>query len=143
MTDPAWRKVANARDDIEAHLIAGILEQADVPARLEPDRSGLGDYLMGGSNPHAPVNVFVPADRYDDALAALDEDPGTPAETDEGEAAWDREDPEDPTWSEDLDQDQRPLAAPGRNPVMGWAVAVAVAALLLGFLLGNFDLFDL
>jgi DNA segregation ATPase FtsK/SpoIIIE-like protein len=58
-TQERWEQLASANDDIDAQLLVGVLADAGIETRLVKNRSGYGDYLYGGSNPWAPVEVHV------------------------------------------------------------------------------------
>jgi hypothetical protein len=124
--DPGWVKVAVATDDIEAHLIAGRLEGAGIDVLMEPDRTGLGDYLMGGHNPRAPVWIFVPEIAAEEAALTLEGDANL--QDDGPVTVAERSDP--------------PLAAPSGRPVTWWIAVAIIAVILLGFFLGDSALVD-
>ncbi len=48
-----------APNDIEAHLVAGRLNEAGVEVTVVKDRSAPGAWIYGGSNPWAPVTIMV------------------------------------------------------------------------------------
>lgn len=77
-TGVEWSVLVVAADDIDAQLIAGRLAEEDIPSFLDKDRTGYGDYLLGGSNAHAPVSVLVPEDRLAEAIELLAEDEPDP-----------------------------------------------------------------
>lgn len=62
-----------AGDDIEAHLLSGRLTEAGVETSWLKDRSAPGAWLHGGSNPWAPVIIFVKKLQLDDARLVLAE----------------------------------------------------------------------
>ena len=68
-----WERLTAANDDIDARLLVGVLEEAGIESRTVKDRSGYGDYLLGGSNPWAPVAVHVHASALGDARRILEE----------------------------------------------------------------------
>lgn len=69
--EESWERLTTANDDIDAQLLVGLLDEAGIETRLVKDRSGYGDYLFGGSNPHAPVSIHVRASQLADARAAV------------------------------------------------------------------------
>ena len=103
-----WVKLAQARNDIDAHLLVGRLEEAGIETRAVPDRRAPGAWLYAGSNPWAPVAVMVRAFQLQDARVVL--------------AEISLEHPHDQPHSRH--------GAPWRRPVLG-----GVAALLLGAIL--------
>jgi hypothetical protein len=66
-----WIELTRARDDIDAHLLCGRLDEAGVAARTVKDRHAPGAWLYGGSNPWAPVLVLVRRLQLDDARLVL------------------------------------------------------------------------
>ncbi|HYN36342.1 MAG TPA: DUF2007 domain-containing protein [Actinomycetota bacterium] len=68
-----WVELTQAGDDIEAHLLSGRLAEAGVETRWLKDRSAPGAWLHGGSNPWAPVTIFVKKLQLDDARLVLAE----------------------------------------------------------------------
>ena len=68
-----WVELLTARNDIEAHLLTGRLEEASIETRTVKDRSAPGAWLYGGSNPWAPVVVLVKARQLEDARLVLAE----------------------------------------------------------------------
>ena len=110
--DSEWTELAEARDDIEAHLLTGLLEETGIETRTVKDRSGPGAWLYGGSNPWAPVMVLVR--RYDHQQAGILL----------AEMAW-----EGPTAEPSAPQDAR---AHRRMLLVWWAVALAIGMLLTG-----------
>ncbi len=119
-------KLAVAGSAIEAHLIVGRLEEAGIETRMEPDRSGLGEYLHAGSNPHAAVHIFVPAHAVDAARQALEE-----------------EIEQDPS---ELDTEEEPevLADTGRGRAALWIAIITVLAVVMATLVANLnDIFKL
>lgn len=54
-----WVTLLTAANDIEAHLVAGRLNEAGVEVRVVKDRSAPGAWLYGGANPWAPVTIMV------------------------------------------------------------------------------------
>ncbi|MDQ4095101.1 MAG: DUF2007 domain-containing protein, partial [Actinomycetota bacterium] len=68
-----WVELLTARDDIEAHLLAGRLAEAGVETRTLKDRSGPGAWLHGGSDPWAPVTILVKRVQLEDARLVLAE----------------------------------------------------------------------
>ena len=110
--DSQWTELAEARDDIEAHLLTGLLAETGIETRTVKDRSGPGAWLYGGSNPWAPVMVWVR--RYDRERAGILL----------AEMAW-----EGPTAEPPAPQDAH---AHRRSALVWWLVAVAAGSLLTG-----------
>ena len=114
--DPAggsdWTELAEARDDIEAHLLAGLLGEAGIETRTVTDRSGPGTWLYGESNPWAPVMVWVRRYHREQAGILL------------AEMAW-----EGPAARPPDRQDAQPHR---RTSLVWWAVALALGTLLTG-----------
>ena len=82
--EESWEQATTANDDIDAQLLAGVLDDAGIETRLVKNRSGYGDYLFGGSNPHAPVAIHVRTSQLDAARQAID-DAAEPEQVDESE----------------------------------------------------------
>jgi hypothetical protein len=68
-----WVPLCNAAGDIEAHLLVGRLEQANIETRCVRDRAAPGAWLYGGMNPWASVTVYVRSHQLDDARLTLAE----------------------------------------------------------------------
>ena len=68
-----WVELTRTRNDIEAHLLTGRLNEAGVETSCLKDRGAPGAWLHGGSNPWAPVTVFVKKVQLDDARLVLAE----------------------------------------------------------------------
>lgn len=68
-----WVELTQAGDDIEAHLLSGRLMEAGVETKWLKDRSAPGAWLHGGSNPWAPVTIYVKKLQLDDARLVLAE----------------------------------------------------------------------
>jgi hypothetical protein len=62
-----------AENYIDAHLLAGRLTDAGVETATVVDRVTPGAWLFGGSNPWAPVTVFVRRFQLEDARVVLAE----------------------------------------------------------------------
>lgn len=60
--DSEWVQLFRAAHDIEAHLLGGRLGEAGIESQWIKDRSG-PSWLIGGSDPWAPVTIMVR--RYD------------------------------------------------------------------------------
>lgn len=54
-----WVELFTASGDIECHLVQGRLQAASIETRAVKDRAAPGAWLYGGSNPWAPVTIFV------------------------------------------------------------------------------------
>ncbi|MGH2729191.1 MAG: DUF2007 domain-containing protein [Actinomycetota bacterium] len=102
-----WVVLIKARHDIDAHLLTGRLSEAGIETKTVKDRGAPGAWLYGGSNPWAPVAIFVRRRQLQDARVTLAEISfeGPPAELPRVLA----------------DRDRR------RHPLMWW-----VTALILG-----------
>ena len=68
-----WVQLARARNDIEAHLLSGRLNEAGVETSCLTDRNHPGAWLHGGSDPRAPVTIFVKKIQLEDARLVLAE----------------------------------------------------------------------
>lgn len=66
-----WVTLFRARNDIDAALLVGRLEEAGVESRSIKDRDAPGAWLFGGSNPWAPVLVYVRRFQLTDARFVL------------------------------------------------------------------------
>ncbi len=67
-----WVELVTARDDIDAHLLAGRLELIGIETRKVKHRSA-PVWLFGGANPWAPVTILVRRYQLDDARLLLAE----------------------------------------------------------------------
>jgi hypothetical protein len=103
-----WVPLITAKNDIDAHLLEGLLNEAGIEVRTVKDRSGPA-WLMNGSDPWAPVGVFVQRFQYDDSRVVL------------AEVSYSA--PSAP-----------PVAQPqkGWSPVTWWTVAIALALVFTG-----------
>jgi hypothetical protein len=68
-----WVELIKARHDIDAHLLTGRLSEAGIETQTVKDRAAPGAWLYGGSNPWAPVAIFVRRFQLQDARVALAE----------------------------------------------------------------------
>ena len=68
-----WVHLITARHDIDANLLEGRLREAGIDSHQLKDRNAPGAWLYGGSNPWAPVNIFVQRLQLDDARLLLAE----------------------------------------------------------------------
>jgi hypothetical protein len=66
-----WSRVVTAGDSIEAELIRGVLEQADVPVVLDRRDTSPFAWMYPGGNINAPVAVLVPSMLLEPARLAL------------------------------------------------------------------------
>ena len=81
-----WVTVYTAMAMEEAHVVAGSLRAADIPATIRAD----GQAFMGSAAAFRGIEVRVPEPLVDAALAVLDEaDEADEAEADEDEVAGD------------------------------------------------------
>jgi hypothetical protein len=62
-----------AANDIDAALLLGKLAEQEIEGRSVKDRSQPGSWLYGGSNPWAPVLIYVRRHRLEDARILLAE----------------------------------------------------------------------
>ena len=106
-----WVQLVTAANDIEAHLLAGRLDEAGVATQVLKDRSAPGAWLYGGANPWAPVAILVRKLQLEDARFVLAE----------------------------ISFEAPPAAPPGllgprgwRPPVLWWSLALGLGALLTG-----------
>ena len=107
-----WTQLTRAANDIDAHLLVGRLTEAGVESTTMKDRSAPGAWLYGGSNPWAPVVIMVRRMQLEDARIVLAEIafelPAREAHAEEKEAhGW-------------------------RRPLVWWAAALVLGALLTG-----------
>jgi hypothetical protein len=87
-----WIQIACAKNDIEAHLLTGRLAEAGIETRCLKDRTVPGAWMHGGSNPWAPVAVYVMKLQAEDAQLVMAEiswaqpavDPTTTADHSDG-----------------------------------------------------------
>lgn len=105
-----WVRLLRAPNDIEGHLLAGRLTEAGVEARLVREKGAPSVWLYGGSNSWAPVTVMVRQRQLDDARLVLAE---------VSLAA--------PDHVRDV-----PVRSDWRVPVVWWATALALGALVTG-----------
>jgi hypothetical protein len=113
--DDRWTRLFRAASDIEAHLLAGRLNGAGIETRAIKDRSTAAAWLHNGSNPRAPVDLWVRNQSLDDARIVL------------AEIAFDQ-----PARNS---QTGDPCRRDWRTPVAWWASAVALALALTGIAL--------
>jgi Putative prokaryotic signal transducing protein len=108
---PGWVVLARARDDIDAHLLTGRLNESGIETLMVKDRSAQGSWMfIGGSNPWAPVTIMVRPLQLEDARVVLAEISwGAPAEEPH------RESPPAKNW---------------RVPFLWWATALGLGVLL-------------
>ena len=103
-----WVSLTRARHDIEAHLIMGRLGEAGIDVRFVKDRTAPGAWLYGGSNPWAPVEVFVKRYHHEDASVLLAE------------------------ISFQAPAARAPRPPSGRSALVWWAVALALGLVFTG-----------
>jgi hypothetical protein len=103
-----WVLLLSAKNDIDAHLLEGRLNEAGIEVRAIKDRSG-PSWLLGGSDPWSPVAIWVQRFQYEDSRIAL------------AELAFDAPDEPSPRTER-----------PGWAPVTWWAVAIALGLLFTG-----------
>jgi Putative prokaryotic signal transducing protein len=68
-----WVELFRAANDIEAALLLGKLGEQEIEGRSVKDRSQPGSWLYGGSNPWAPVLIYVRRHQLVDARILLAE----------------------------------------------------------------------
>ena len=68
-----WVRLHRADNDIDAALLVGKLSDAAIETRTLKDRGAPGAWLYGGSNPWAPVEIFVRRFQLNDARIVLAE----------------------------------------------------------------------
>jgi hypothetical protein len=114
-----------ARDDIDAHLVSGLLTNAGIESMHVHDvRAQV--WLYGGADPHSPVRVMVKRLYLEDARIVLAEQaleaPAYEARTSPGS------DPvSDPV-----------LRSPASRTALWWATAITLGAILGGLILMQF-----
>ena len=104
--DRGWVELVRAENDIDAHLLAGRLNDAAIETRTVKDRAVPGAWLYGGSNPWAPVTIYVRRWQLLDARVVLAEVAYNSPDAEGSASAHDR-----PGW---------------RIPLMWWATALAL-----------------
>ena len=62
-----WVELVRASDDIHASLLVGRLEAAGIQTLTIKDRKAPGAWLLAGSNPWAPVTIYVRRLQVEDA----------------------------------------------------------------------------
>jgi Putative prokaryotic signal transducing protein len=107
-----WTELTRAANDIDAHLLVGRLTEAGIESTTMKDRSAPGAWLYGGSNPWAPVVIMVRRVQLDDARIVM------------AEIAFDL-----PARERRVEMEE---ARNWRRPLMWWAAALALGALLTG-----------
>jgi hypothetical protein len=110
--DSEWTPLTQARNDIDAHLLIGRLQEGGVETRTVKDRRAPGAWIYAGSNPWAPVTVFVRRFQLDDARLIL---------MDISLHEVDRS----ATWKTEASHG----GLLTRSPVLWWVAALALAAL--------------
>ena len=68
-----WIELFTASDDIECHLLRGRLHEACIETHAVKDRGAPGAWMYGGSDPWAPVTIFVRRGQSTDAKLVLAE----------------------------------------------------------------------
>lgn len=109
-----WIELLKANNDIDAHLIVGRLGESGIETRTIKDRSGPA-WLHGGSDPWAPVAVWVKRYQLDDARIVL------------AEVSFSGPDAEP----------EQVAQRAGPNFVLWWALALALGLLFTGIALMN------
>jgi hypothetical protein len=109
--DSAWIQLTTARNDIDAHLLVGRLEEGGIETRMMKDRRALGAWIYAGSNPWAPVSILVRRFQLDDARLIL------------MEISLDAPDAQVPY------KPRRPSGLHASAPMLWWATAVMLGVL--------------
>ncbi len=107
-----WVQLLRAANDIEAHLLAGRLNEAGVDVQVLKDRSAPGAWLYGGSNPWAPAVVMVRRLQLADARLVL------------AEISFEAPAAGPPRGSS--------TARNWRTPLLWWSLALGLGALMTG-----------
>ena len=102
-----WVQLITARGDIDAHLLAGRLNEAGIETRTIKDHSG-PTWLYGGSDPWGPVALWVRRSQYEESRIVL------------AEMAYD---------APAAVKDAGPL---GWSPTTWWIAAISLGLLLTG-----------
>lgn len=103
-----WVELIKAPNDIDAHLLAGRLEVAGIETRAIKDHKGPA-WLYGGSDPWAPVAIWVRRFQLEDSRIVLAElSFAAPAAT------------------------RAPEVARWKGAVVWWAAAIALGILFTG-----------
>jgi hypothetical protein len=68
-----WVELTQANNDIDAHLLTGRLMESGIETSTVKDRGEPGNWVYGGSNPWAPVTVYVRRLQLEDAKIVLAE----------------------------------------------------------------------
>ena len=113
--DGSWVELTTARNDIDAHLLTGRLHDAGIETRTIVDRTAPGAWLYGGSNPWAPIGVFVRRFDLADARIVLAE---VAYEMPSGGAS-------------------HPPSEPRRASALWWATAIALGIVLSALVLAQ------
>lgn len=103
-----WIPLVTAKNDIDAHLLEGRLLEAGIEVRAVKDRTG-PTWLLGGSDPWAPVAIWVQRFQYEDSRIVL------------AEVSF---------AAPDAIRD--PDVEKGWTPAVWWAVAIALALAFTG-----------
>lgn len=106
-----WTELTRAANDIDAHLLVGRLTEAGIESTTMKDRSAPGAWLYGGSNPWAPVVIMVRRVQLEDARIVM------------AEIAF-----ELPARERRVEKE----AHKWRRPLVWWAAALALGAMLTG-----------
>jgi hypothetical protein len=121
-----WVDLIVARNEPEAHLIAGILQDSGISARLDTGRYTMGAGMYGAHNPMEPVAIMVEVERVEEARAVL-------AET---ELAATESSP----LPEEEEQDVAMLDAPRLDSwrrIVKWVAAAIAIFFLLSYVVDN------
>jgi hypothetical protein len=113
-----WVPLITADNDIDAHLLEGRLNQAGVEVRSIKDRSG-PVWMHGGSNPWAPVAIWVRRFQLDDSRIVL------------AELSY--------RWPSAPRTDRSETVRTGWPALAWWAVAIALGILFTGIGLARMD----
>ena len=105
-----WVRLLRAPNDIEAHLLVGRLAESGVEGRIMWEKGAPSAWLYGASKPWAPVMVMVRQRQLEDARMVL-------AEVSFAAPDHVRQAPVERDW---------------RMPVVWWATALVLGAILSG-----------
>ena len=105
--DSGWTPLVDAPNDIEAHLLIGRLAEEGIETRAIKDRKGPA-WMHGGSNPWAPVAIWVRTFQLHDSQVVL------------AELAFNGPDA------------TRPEPTSRRSLIVWWTAAIALGLLLTG-----------
>ncbi|HEX2296267.1 MAG TPA: hypothetical protein VHN37_13290 [Actinomycetota bacterium] len=106
-----WVRLLRARNDIDGHLLVGRLGEAGVEARMVWEKGAPSAWLYGASKPWSPVAVMVRRRQLEEARLVL------------AEVSFE---------APDHVRQTAPEPSGWRVPVVWWATAITLGALLTG-----------